>query len=106
VATQTRHTIAQSGSASVASGVNVNLTANTPSAEIIIGKNQMVRIAPTTASVGVFIRFGVAGTNSASTSDVYVPYGMVELFDMGSNTSICFLATSTATVQYTIVPRS
>jgi hypothetical protein len=107
VATNLRHTIAQSGSATVASGTNYNLTANTPSAEIVIGKNQLVRVAPTFLNVGIFVRFGPAGTNTSSIADVYVPYGVVEVFDMGAvNSSICLMATSTATAQVTIVSRS
>lgn len=106
MATQLRHVIAQSGSATVASGTNYNLTANTPSAEIVIGRNQLVRIAPTFLNVGLFVRFGVPGTNTATIADVYIPYGVTETFDMGISSSICLMATSTATAQVTIVSRS
>lgn len=105
MATQLRHVIAQSGSATVASGTNY-ATSTTPTAEIVIGRNQLIRIAPTTASVGVFVRFGVAGTNAAGVSDVYIPYGIVETFDMGNNSSICLYSTVAGTTQITIVARS
>lgn len=106
MATQTRHTIAATGSSTVASGTNY-ATSTTPTAEIAIGKNQMVRIAPSTASVGVFVRFGPTGTNTASGSDVYLPYGTFELFDMGSvNQSICLYSSAAGTAQVSIVSRS
>lgn len=106
MATNLRHVIAATGSASVASGTSYS-TSTTPTAEIPIGKNQLVRIAPTTASVGVFVRFGPTGTNTAGASDVYVPYGLVETFDMGSvNASICLYSTAAGTCQVTIVSRS
>lgn len=105
MATQTRHTIAQAGNATVASGTSY-ATSTTPTAEIVIGRNQMVRVAPSTASLGVFIRFGPAGTNSANSNDVYIPYGAFELFDMGNNSSICMYSTAAGTAQVTIVSRS
>lgn len=105
MATQKVHTIAQAGSATVASGTNVAISA-TPTAEIIIGKNRLIRIAPSTASLGVFVRFGPAGTNTATAADVYIPYGMYEVFDMGNNSSICMVATGAGTAQVTLVNRS
>lgn len=106
MATQLRYIIAAFGSSSVASGASY-ATSTTPTAEISIGKNQLIRIAPSTASVGVFVRFGPTGTNTASASDVYIPYGIAETFDMGSvNQSICLYSTSAATCQVSIVSRS
>lgn len=107
MATNLRHVIAATGSATVASGTSYTLVANTPSAEIPIGKNQLIRIASTFLNVGVFVRFGPTGTNTASIADVYIPYGIAETFDMGSvNSSICLLATSASTAQVSIVSRS
>jgi hypothetical protein len=106
VATNLRHVIAAAGSATVASGTSFN-TSTTPTAEIPIGRNQLVRIAPTTASVGVFVRFGPSGTNTANVNDVYIPYGLVETFDLGAvNSSICLFSTAAGSAQVTIVSRS
>lgn len=106
MATQLRHVIAATGSATAASGTSYNTT-TTPTSEIVIGKNQLVRIVPTTASVGVFVRFGPAGTNTASVHDIYIPYGVVETFDMGSvNSSICMYSTVAGSAQVAIVSRS
>lgn len=106
MATNLRHVIAATGNASVASGTSY-VTSTTPTAEIVIGPNQLVRIVPTTASVGVFIRFGPAGTNSAGVNDIYIPYGASETFDMGSvNHSICMYSTAVATAVVSIVSRS
>lgn len=106
MATNLRHVIAATGSSTVASGTSYN-TSTTPTAEIPIGKNQLVRIVPTTASLGVFVRFGPTGTNTAGVSDVYVPYGVSETFDMGSvNQSICLYSTAAGTAVVSIVSRS
>ena len=106
MATQLRHVIAATGSPTVASGVSYN-TSTTPTAEIVVGKNQMIRIAPSTASVGVFVRFGPAGTNTANANDLYIPYGVFETLDMGSvNSSICLYSTAAGTTQISIVSRS
>jgi hypothetical protein len=106
MATNLRHVIAATGSATVASGTNY-ATSTTPTSEIAIGKNQLVRIVPTTASFGVFVRFGPAGTNTAGVNDIYIPYGVSETFDMGSvNSSICLYATGASTCVVSIVSRS
>ena len=90
-------------SSSVASGTNYN-TSTTPTAEIPIGRYQYVRVAPTYANVGIFVRVGVAGTASAGIADIYIPYGCVEVFSMGSvNSSICLYSTSVGTAQVTII---
>lgn len=90
----------------MASGTSYT-TSTTPTAEIPVGKNQLVRITPTSASVGVFVRFGPTGTNTAGVGDVYIPYGWVETFDMGSvNASICLYSTAAGTAQVSIVSRS
>lgn len=90
----------------MASGTSYN-TSTTPTAEIPIGKNQLVRIVPTTASVGIFVRFGPTGTNTAGVNDIYIPYGVSETFDMGSvNASICLYSTASATCQICLVSRS
>lgn len=106
MATNLRHVIAAQGSNTVASGTNY-VTSTTPTAEIPIGRNQLVRIAPSNLSVGVFVRFGPAGTATASVNDIYIPYGVVETFDMGSvNSSICFYSTAAGDVSVAIVSRS
>jgi hypothetical protein len=105
LATQKVHSIPFSGSTTVASGTNY-ATSTTPSAEIVVGSNRLVRIAPSTATLGVFVRFGPPGTNVASANDVYIPYGAYEVFDTGKNTSICFYSTAAGTAQVTIVNRS
>jgi hypothetical protein len=91
------------GSSSVASGTSYN-TSTTPTAEIPIGLYGHVRVAPTTASIGIFVRVGVAGTASAGVADIYIPYGSSEIFSMGNvNSSICLYSTSAGTAQVTIV---
>lgn len=106
MATPLRHTIAATGNATVASGTSYN-TSTTPTAEIVIGKGQFIRIVPTTASFGVFVRFGPAGTNTAGVNDLYIPYGASEVFEMGSvNSSICLYATGSSTCVVSIVSRS
>lgn len=105
MATQKLIPISKQGSATQACGNNYALS-TTPTAEIVIGHNQIVRIAPDTAPVGVYVRFGLAGTNSASVADHYIPSGQFETFDMGNNSSICMVSTAAGTVQVSILSRT
>jgi hypothetical protein len=99
-----RHHIPVSGGPTTASGTNYT-TGPTPTAEISIGTGKLVRIAPSTGSVGVFVRFGPAGTNSANANDVYIPYGTSEVFDMGpTNASICLFSEVAGTAHVSVAP--
>jgi hypothetical protein len=96
--------IPAAGGPSTASGTNYS-TSTTPTAEIPIGTNKLVRIAPSTASVGVFVRFGPTGTNSANLNDVFIPYGRSEVFDMGpTNASICMFSEIAGSAHVSVAP--
>lgn len=104
MATLKRHFAPATGGPSTASGVSY-ATSTTPTGEIPIGANKIVRIAPSTATVGIFVRFGPAGTNSANANDVYIPYGSAETFDTGLNVSICIFSEVAGTAQVTVAPQ-
>jgi hypothetical protein len=97
-------TIPASGGPSTPSGASY-ATSTTPTAEIPIGTGKLVRIVPSTGSVGVFVRFGPAGTNSANVNDVFIPYGRSEVFDMGpTNASICMFSEIAGTAHVSVGP--
>lgn len=79
-------------------GAGVSISATTTSASATVSAAQRdVRIV-NAGTAAVFVRFGT-GTATATTSDMYMPAGAIEVFDKGTNDKVAAItASGTATV--------
>lgn len=81
MATPLFYKVAPNGTNATADGQTVTLAANVASSPITIGHNKIIRLVAVGANV--WVRFGVAGTTTATNQDVLLASHVPEEYDMG-----------------------
>jgi hypothetical protein len=73
--------------------------------ETVIGENELIRVFNASSSTAV-MRIGPPGTNTATTSDIFLAPNTAEVFEMGLNTSVSVDGTTGNGVSILILARS